>query len=70
MFDVLKSVNWLNLVLYGVFGALLSIGGIGVLTQPGLFLVLLGILIAVDINSHIKGLNKGIEITRDVWSIK
>lgn len=67
---MLKYVDWVNLVLYGVFGFLLGVVGIGVLTQPLPFFALLGILVFVDIRSHKKGLDKGVEIVKEVWGIK
>lgn len=70
MKDVLKSIDWLNLALYGLFGFLLAYGGIGVLTQPFVFLGLLTILIVVDIRSHTIGLNKGADIVKEVWDLK
>lgn len=70
MKDVLKSIDWLSLVLYGLFGWLLAFGGIGVLTQPFVFLGLLAILMVVDIRSHTIGLNKGADIVKEVWDLK
>lgn len=70
MKDVLKSIDWFGIVLYGLFGWLLAFGGIGVLTQPFVFLSLLAILVAVDIRSHIAGLNKGSDIVKKVWDLK
>ena len=66
----MKSVDWLALVLYAFFGFVLNISGVGVLTQPLNFFVLLIILMVVDMRSHQEGLNRGVEIVKQVWGIK
>ena len=38
----------IKFLLYGVFGVLLSLGGISLVDQPGLFLALLGVVLAID----------------------
>ena len=70
MTKFLKSIDWVNTFLYGLFGFLMAYGGIGVLTQPFVFLGLLAILIVVDIRSHNSGLDKGVEIMKEVWDLK
>ena len=66
----LMSLDWIGMFLYGLFGWLLAFGGIGVLTQPFVFLGLLAILMVVDIRSHTIGLNKGADIVKEVWDLK
>lgn len=66
----LMSLDWIGMFLYGLFGWLLAFGGIGVLTQPFVFLGLLAILMVVDIRSHTIGLNKGADIVKEVWYLK
>lgn len=70
MFKFLKSIDWLGLFLYGAFGTLLDIGGVGVMAQPFIFFALLGILMFVDIRAHNKGLDAGADMVKEVWGIK
>lgn len=70
MIKFLKSLDWLGLFLYAAFGALLSAAGVSVMAQPLTFFALLGILMFVDIRAHNKGLDAGVDITKDVWGIK
>lgn len=67
MLEYLKNMDWLGLFLYGLFGFLLSYGGIGVLTQPLVFFGVLAILVVVDVRAHNAGLDKGVEIMEEVW---
>ena len=64
------KIDWFGMILYGVFGFVLSFGGIGVLEQPLCFFTLLGILIVVDIRAHNHGLDRGVEIVKNVWDLK
>jgi uncharacterized membrane protein len=70
MIKFLKELDWLSLVLYALFGWLLAVGGVGVLTQPLIFFGALAILVVVDIRSHNGGLKRGVEITKEIWEIK
>lgn len=70
MTKFLKSIDWVNTFLYGLFGFLMAYGGIGVITQPLVFFGLLAILIVVDVRSHSKGLNQGADIVSEVWNLK
>ena len=45
----------INMVLYVLFAQLLTIGGIDIVNHTGLYLALLGILMAVDLMSYIDG---------------
>ena len=44
-----------SVVMYALFGYLLSVGGITAFKDMGLFLSLLGILMIVDLTSYIQG---------------
>lgn len=47
----------ISTLLYGLFGLLLSLAGVGVTTQPGMFFALLGVVMFIDIFGHISGSN-------------
>jgi 4-amino-4-deoxy-L-arabinose transferase-like glycosyltransferase len=70
MIKFLKEMDWLSVALYGLFGFLLAVGGIGVLTQPLIFLALLAILIITDLRSHNAGMKIGSDIVKQVWDLK
>lgn len=65
--EFFSAIDWFNLLMYGLFGFMLSFSGVGVLEHPWNFLTLVAILIAVDIRSHNDGLNRGVEIMKEVW---
>ena len=52
--------SWFGLVMYSLFGLVLSIAGVSVTEKPIEFLLLLGILIAVDLQAFHRGLSKGV----------
>lgn len=62
--------NMLNLALYGIFGYILAACGVGVLSNPLVFFALMGILVYIDCSSFKKGMERGGEITKEVWGIK
>lgn len=70
MKDVLKSIDWLSLLLYSAFGLILGISGVSVANNTLNFLALVGILVVVDIRSYMKGLDKGANIVKTVWDLK
>ena len=45
----------IKLVSYAVMGALLSIGGIGIVDKTGLYLGILGCVVVIDILSRVQG---------------
>lgn len=47
----MKYINIAGIVLYALLGFLLSMAGVGVVKQTGLFLAILGIVVLIDINS-------------------
>lgn len=65
----LKS-EWINLVLYGLFGFILADAGVGVTDQPLYFFSLLGILVFTNIRAHSDGLDSGVNIVKEVWGIE
>lgn len=46
-----------NVVMYALFGFMLSVAGVSITTKPAEFLCLLGILMAVDFMSFVHGRN-------------
>lgn len=70
MKEFVTKYNVIGITLYALFGFVLSLAGVGVMEKPIEFITLLAILIVVDISSHTNGLNKGVEIAKDVYGIK
>lgn len=46
----------IQLILYAVFGVLMSLGGINVIETPVLFISLLLVVVAIDILSHVRAM--------------
>lgn len=49
---------WIQLVVYGLFGLLLSLGGINIITQPWIFAGVFLCVLVIDVTSQIRAWDK------------